>query len=206
MVKLYHMRQQLTKYAIYAAAFLAVAYPLAVRFSNTGLPKTGNITSNLFPVFGIIAFVLLWLHSMCGVFEPWLRRHIAFDEFIHYTSIMILVSIILHPLLFLVSMSFNINDIFSVYDANYIRLGIIGWFLLITYDVGKALKRYDFFVRHWQSILLISTIGFLLTFFHSLGIGSDLQENPLRAIWIFYGVTAIAGTIYTYGIKRFFKQ
>ncbi len=87
-----------------------------------------------------------------------------------------------------------------------ISLGILGFLLLITYDVGKALKRYDFFVRHWNKILVVSTIGYILTFLHSLMLGSDLQRGFLRGLWIFYGTTAILATIYTYGLKRFIKR
>jgi hypothetical protein len=51
--------------------------------------------------------------------------------------------------------------------------------------------------------LLISTIGFILTFFHSLEVGHELQSGILRNIWIFYGTTGIMATFYTYGIKKY---
>jgi hypothetical protein len=117
-----------------------------------------------------------------------------------------LISIILHPLLLLLIFRFNIGDIFLSYDNLYLWLGIIGLLLLLTYDIGKALKKYQFFVIHWNKILIISNIGFLLTFFHSLNLGTDLQSGGLRMIWIFYGITGMISIIYTYGIKRFIKS
>jgi hypothetical protein len=159
---------------------------------------------SIFPSFGIAAFAMLWLHSISGVFEPWLRKNFDFDKFVHNTATLILISIILHPLLLLVNVNFNFTRIFG-YGADDIWLGIIGWLLLIIYDITKPLKKYNFFAKNWENILLISTIGFLLTFFHSLGVGGDLVSGPLKTIWIFYGITAILATIYTYGIKRLAK-
>ena len=184
-------------------ALLAVGYPLWVRLSHTDW-ASGSLLLNIFPALGIGAFTLLWLHSMSGVFEPWLREQFDFDRFVRVTSIMILICLILHPLLLLIAMGSTFTQI--IYGGKYIWLGIIGWLLLITYDVGKVLNKNDFFVRHWHKILIISTIGFLLTFFHAINIGSDLQSGPLRIVWMFYGITAILATIYTYGIKRLLKN
>lgn len=194
------MRRIIIKYAIIAFAYAAVLYPIWIRMRSLNWSLD---TATLFPVFGLVAFSLLWLHSISGAFEPWLRSRFDFDRFVRITSILIFICIILHPLLLLISLEFNFNNVFLYSEAAYIRLGFIGWLLLITYDIGKAMKKYDFFVRNWNKILLISTIGFLLTFFHSLGLGSDLQSGPLRIIWFFYGITAIIATIYTYGIKKF---
>ncbi len=123
------------------------------------------------------------------------------DAYVYWTALIILICIILHPLLLLVSIKFDLPLLLSG-DSFYIWFGIVGWFLLITYDIGKALKKYNFFVRNWNNILIISNIGFLLTFFHSLNVGEHLQSQPLRGIWIFLGVTAIAAIVWTYGIKK----
>jgi|SRR3989344_433311 len=187
-------------------SLLAVCYPLWVRFSSINWALDSTLLPNLFPVFGLVTFTLLWLHAISGVFEPWLRRQIDFDRFVHITSIIILIGIILHPLLLLIQVGFNFGIIFLTYGAKYIWFAIVGWLLLITYDLGKYLNQYNFFVRHWNKILIISTLGFLLTFFHSLNLGSDLQSGPLRIVWIFYGVTAIMATIYTYGIRSWKKD
>ncbi|MEX0919349.1 MAG: hypothetical protein WDZ64_01200 [Parcubacteria group bacterium] len=200
------MSNTAVKISLLVFSLSAVLYPLWVRFSSVSWSLDETLLSNLFPAFGMIAFTLLWLHAISGAFEPWLRKQFDFDRFVHVTAYMILVSIILHPLLLLIQLGFNFNTVFLYYGEKYIWFGIVGFLLLITYDIGKALKRYNFFVRHWQKILVISTIGFFFTFFHSIGLGSDLQDNPLRALWIFYGLTAFVATIYTYGIKKLFYR
>lgn len=161
------------------------------------------MVATLFPLLGIIAFFLLWTHSIIGVFEPWLRKRMDVDAYVHWTSLTILASIVLHPLLLLISIKFDFVSLFS-YNPLPITLGVVGFFLLITYDIGKALRSREFFSRNWNTILLVSTVGFILIFFHSLMLGSHLQAGPQRALWIFFGVTAILSTIYTYGIKRYY--
>lgn len=201
-----NQNKTIIKYSLLIFACLAVGYPLWVFFSARNWIFDSHFITNLFPLFGLTAFSLLWLHAISGVFEPWLRKYIDFDRFVQVTSILIFFCIVLHPLLLLIDADFNFGPIF-LYGKLYIWLAIIGWLLLITYDMGKLLKkRYDFFVRNWNNILAISTIGFLLTFFHSLGIGGNLQSGPLRTLWIFYGVTAIIAIIWTYGIDRSWQK
>jgi len=194
-----------SKYAIIAFCWLAVLYPLWVRANSLTWAFDQTLLPNLFPLFGLATVSLLWLHSISGVFEPWLRANFDFDKFVNVTASMILVCIIAHPLLLLIIMNFKLSDIYLIYGTTYITLGIIAWLLLIIYDITKPLKKHHhFFAKHWNAILLISNIGFLLSFLHSLNLGSDLQTGPLRYIWIFYGITATLAIIYTYGVKRFF--
>lgn len=193
------MNRVVIKYCIITFVWLAVLYPLLLRMRNVQLSFDATLPLTLFPFFGLTAFALLWLHSISGVFEPWLKQYINFERFVYITSTIILICIVAHPILLLVGLEFNIGNVFLYYGAPYIWLAIIAWILLITYDIGKALKKYDFFVKHWNKILLISNIGFLLTFLHSLKLGSDLQSGSLRFVWIFYGITATLSIIYTYG-------
>jgi hypothetical protein len=190
------MKRFFIKLLITVFAWAAVLYPLWVRLhSMTFTTDPGNY----FPLFGLAAAALLWLHVISGVFEDWLRKYFDFDQYVRFTSLLILLCVILHPLLLILSPSISFMNLLRGDDVWY---GIIGWLLLITYDISKSLKKHDFFSRNWNKILLISNIGFLLTFIHSLNLGSDLQLPPLREIWIFYGVTATLAVIYTYGIKR----
>lgn len=193
----------MAKKLVILSATLAVLIPIIVHLRNVSWSNS-SLAMVLFPVFGILAFTLLWLHSMAGVFEVWLRERFDFDFFVHWSSLVILVSMIAHPLLLLILIKFNFSLLFSG-PSRGIIFGIIGLALLLTYDLGKMLKKWEFFSRNWNAILIVSTIGTIFIFFHSLMIGSDLQSGWTRKLWIFYGVTAILGTIYTYGVKKYLK-
>jgi hypothetical protein len=180
-------------------SIFVVAYPI---WTSAGRLTWSRefILPNLFPIFGLLAFGLLWLHVVGAAFEPWLKKYINFNNFIESTSTLILINMILHPLLVLYLADWNIGLILSSW---YVRLGLVGLGLLLTYDVGRWLNNHDFFIKHWNKILFISTLGFLLIFIHSIKVGSDLQSGTLRVVWIFYGVTAFLATIWNYGIKRY---
>ncbi|OGZ65989.1 MAG: hypothetical protein A3C50_03125 [Candidatus Staskawiczbacteria bacterium RIFCSPHIGHO2_02_FULL_43_16] len=199
------MTNKITNYIIVAGACLAVAYPLWVRASSLIWALDATLPQNLFPLFGLAAASLLWLHAISGAFEPWLRANFDFDAFVQRTATLILICLIAHPLLLLISLGFRIWDLYAIYDITYIYLGVVVWLLLISYDIFKPFKKSGFFARNWNAVLIISNIGFLLTFLHSLALGSDLQTNPLRFVWIFYGITATLAIIYTYGMRRFLK-
>jgi hypothetical protein len=198
------MSGKLKKWLIIFGACLAVILPIAIHIKDASW-ENSSLIANVFPIFGLMASTLLWLHAISGVFEEWLRKHFDFDAFVYWTALLILVSIISHPLLLLILIRFNIVDLIAEHPQG-ISLGIVGFVLLITYDLGKFFRKYDLFVHHWNKILVVSTIGYLLTFVHSLLLGSDLQGGFLRGLWIFYGATAVLATIYTYGLKRFLVE
>jgi hypothetical protein len=198
------MNDKLIKWIIILGASLAVLYPISVRIFNNPWQE-GSVIANLFPIFGLLAATLLWLHAMSGAFEEWLKERFDFDFFVHWTSLVIFASIILHPLLLLILIRFDIPGLFSA-NPYAISLGFVTLLLLLTYDVGKLLKKREFFSKNWNKILIISNIGFLLSFLHALNIGSSLQSGFMRGLWIFYGITATLAIIYTYGVKRFLRR
>jgi len=188
------------KKLVVLGAILAVITPILAHIRNVSWGES-SLTQAIFPIFGLLAFTLLWLHAISGAFEEWLRERFNFDAFVHWTALTILVSILLHPLLLLILIKFQVMMLFQG-PSLAIWLGIIGLALLLTYDIGKLLKKRQFFEKNWRAILIISNIGFILTFFHSFMLGSDLQTGFMRYLWAFYGTTAILALIYTYVIKR----
>lgn len=190
------------KYISISLMWLAVLYPLATVISARKWALDDTLVYNLFPIFGVLSFTILWLHVISGVFEEGLRKLINFDLYVRRTAWIIFASIIMHPLLALFTFDFSLWNIIDVYGRWPIVLAVTAWLLLITYDIGRLLHEKDFFARHWRKVLFISTVGIIFSFFHSIWIGGDLQEGPLRILWIFYGVTAILATIYNFGIKR----
>ena len=96
----------MVKKLVILIATLAVLIPIVANVRNASWSEGGTL-ANIFPIFGLLAFTLLWLHSMAGVFEEWLRTQFAFDTFVHWTSLVILASIILHPLILLILVNFD---------------------------------------------------------------------------------------------------
>ena len=70
--------------------------------------------------------------------------------------------------------------------------------MLITYDLGKAFIRSQWVREHWWLIDVVSTLGFYVIWVHSLMLGSELQTGFLRAVWIFFGISALLASAYTF--------
>lgn len=180
-------------------AWLAVLVPVLTHLVRADWK--GSLVQALFPAFGLLAASLLWLHAMSGVWEEKLVRMFDFDRFVQWTASLILFSIVAHPLLLLILVKFDFGLLFGSWNWP-LMFGVFGFLLLISYDITKPFRKSGFFSRHWNKILIVSNIGFLLTFFHSLELGSDLQTGFLRYLWIGYGVTGTLAILYTYGIKK----
>jgi hypothetical protein len=190
------------KMLIVAGSVLAVSYPALVRITSLEW-SVDTFLGNLFPLLGLLAFTMLWLHIVGAGLEGWLRKHVDFEAFVERTSYLIFILMLLHPILALVTYDFDIYVLGGEYGVWFVRLGVVGLALLLVYDVGRALRNKAFFIRHWQKVLIVSTIGFFVIFYHSLSIGSDLQSGFLRILWIFYGVSAALSFIYAYFIKGY---
>lgn len=198
------MDRNVIQFAVAVIAFLAVIYPLSVWYGRVGLVFDENLPLLLFPALGLAAFSIMWLHVVGGALREWLSKFIDFQKFVDSSSVAVLFLIILHPILLLYAVGLrSAGSIFQFNEAKYIWLAIIAWPILVGYDILKKFRDRAFFSKHWEKVKLVATIGFFLTLFHSLGVGSDLQSGPLRVVWIFYGISAAVAASYTYGIKKF---
>lgn len=194
------------KYLIYIFGLSAVIYPVLVWWGRVGPSFGADVSISLFPLFGLIAISIMWLHVLGGAFRGWLQKYINFEKFVFWSSIIVFFSIIFHPLLLITRIGFeNFGLIFEYNEPKYIWFAIAAWFILVGYDIAKKFRNRGLFIKHWNKVKLVSNIGFFFALYHSLGVGSDLQDGPLRYVWIFYGISGICATVYTYGYKRIVK-
>lgn len=186
-----------------ALALSVIGYPLVVWYSGVYLTWDSALLSSLFPAFGLIAFTTMYLHIMGRPFAAWLENYVPFRNFERVSSNVVLVFIVLHPLLR--TIYFVVKDIpLSPSPAVFqpIVLGFVGFFMLISYDIGRAFFKSEWVRRRWGSIDIVSTLGFYVIWMHALMIGSDLQVEPLRTIWIAYGISAAAASGYVFLIQK----
>lgn len=203
--------KKIFKYSVSLGALIAILYPIFVWFNNADLSWDKTVVFEIFPVLGLIAFSIMWLHVIGSPFRKTLEQYFDYKKFMAVSSIIVLISIALHPLL--IYIGFWLIGVpgspftYAPGDQQYlIWIAILAWVIFVTYDILKKFKNTDFFARHWQTVKLISTLGLFLILFHSLGLGGDLQMGALQYVWIFYGITAAIATLYTYGIKPILKR
>lgn len=198
------MQKKMVHVLLALIAYAAVLYPAWVWYEQRSLGPETDWLLTLFPLFGMLAFSLMWLHIVGKPFKPWLERYIDFERFVTVTSLLVLGLLILHPLLFLLWLGWERLPAFftSGFSAVFVWLGVIAWVLFIGYDVAKLIKERSWVQRYWRLIQFLATAPFFLVLIHSLNLGSELQQGPLRLVWWFYGATALLATVYTYGLQR----
>jgi len=195
------MSKSIGRIILFLLAAVAVLYPVWFWYHGASLSFQTIVFFDLFPLFGLIAFSTMWLHIIGGAFRSQLSKYIDFENFVFVSSLIVLVSLILHPLLLFVAIQTNGGNVFDYVQSGneyLIWLAVTAWIIFITYDILKMLKNKGIFAKRWELIKFISTLAFFLTLIHSLGIGRDLQSGTLRSVWIFYGVSAALATFYSY--------
>ena len=188
-------------------ALVALGTPLYVWLQNTNLVWDSSLLMSIFPVLGLMAFTIMYLHIIGRPFAEQLEQIIPWKSLERTSSYLVLILIVLHPVLrFLYYVKEGLSLIPTGNLVLPLSLGFIGFLMLITYDLGKRFNNSTFVTRHWGKIDFISTLGFYVIFFHSLMLGSDLQSGGLRNLWIFFGLTAAIATFHSFVFTRLRRQ
>jgi hypothetical protein len=161
-------------------------------------------TYTLFPLFGLLAFGLMWSHYVVAA----VRKYLALDKkvlktYIETTSLGVLAMILLHPGLLIWQLW---RDGFGLppgsYITNYVAPGL-GWVALlgtvsllvfIAYELRRVFEDRPW----WKYIQYASDAAMLAIFYHSLRLGSTLQNDWLRGVWYIYAASFLLVLIYLY--------
>lgn len=194
---------KLLKYGVAVLWVVILATPAAIFISSRDAAAYTE-ASSIFPLFGLIAFTLIWSQIMLGAFMRPLEKIYPKIFPLHiFFGIATLIFAVLHPFLFTLNF---IPDRLSDYLSysyttpalkTYVQLGQIGFLLLVAGVLAGLLRNWPPIKRYWHWFHLVNYAVFFLTFFHSWNLGTDVQGSEiLRSLWIFFGVTVIIGFIY----------
>lgn len=170
----------------------------------------GVSTYKLFPLFGLLAFSIMWSHYIMGA----VRRYMGaskevLKDFFEITSMIVLLCILLHPGLLvwqlwrdglgLPPLSYLNN-----YVANSARwAALLGSLSLIVF-LSFELRRWFNKKKWWRYIEYASDVGMGLIFIHAFRLGGQLHSGWFRVVWWVYGISLVAAlaTIYAYKHKQ----
>jgi hypothetical protein len=169
--------------------------------------KLGGISSyQLFPLFGLLAFSIMWAHYMASV----ARQHSAVDKkalayYFEATSFMVLVLILAHPGL----LSWQLwRDGFGLppgSDLNYV-VPSARWAILFAFTGLSIFLIYEFrrFYQKrpwWKYVQYASDAAMVLIYFHALKLGGTLMSGWYRGVWYVYGISLLAAFVFVYKQK-----
>ena len=166
----------------------------------------------LFPLFGILAFSLMWCHYMIGGIKAGFNIQDAKVDkrYFEVTAGIVLLALFIHPSLLIWQL---FRDGFGLPPGSYtnhyvapglawaVLLGSVSWLAFMSFE----LRRFYGNKKWWKYVLYANDVAIWLVYIHSLLLGADVAAPWLHQVWIFYGLALAAAFGATY-YKKFAKS
>lgn len=184
--------------------------PLQIFFSSRGglavfIGDAQSVAGSLFPVFGLLAFTLIWLQIMIGTFMRHLLRVFpGIFRFHRFEGILALTFSLLHPGLLFFSLGWDYFkfEFITPEQRLFLVLGYLAVTILLTTVTTALLYRHPLLIRNWRWVHRLNYLVLPLIFFHSKNLGGDLQSQPLSGLWWFYLITYLGALAYKLLVKK----
>lgn len=158
----------------------------------------------LFPVFGLLAFSILWSQYMVIFMTKigWLMGHLK--NYFEITGFFVLLCILLHPSILIFQLW---HDGFGLPPQSYLQhfiapglewAALLGTLSLLTF-LSYELRRWFDKKRWWRFVGYACDVAMLAIFVHGLTLGDQLQGGWFRTVWLIYGVLLAVALIYIHG-------
>jgi len=158
----------------------------------------------LFPLFGLLAFIFMWTHFVSGA----VRRLVGaapgtLRTFFSVTSWLVLAFILLHPGIFVFALwADGLGLPPASYLSVYVDLGarialLFGSFGLVAFLAYELRRRYKK-ATWWRFVEYANVAAMFAIFFHALTLGGEVASGWFRVVWIVYGITLVAAIGYNY--------
>jgi hypothetical protein len=177
---------------------LAILVWVSVRLNGSG-----ELTVYaLFPLFGLIAFSLMWTHYIHGATKRYAdQKDDGNDVYWYLSSGIVLACILLHPIL----LSFGLwRDGQGLPPLSYINayasmelailLGSLSLGIFLAFEFHRWFGNRPW----WRYVDALQFVAMLAIFVHALSLGGELNVGWFRALWWVYGVTLITAYVYSY--------
>lgn len=165
---------------------------------------------DIFPVFGLVAFGLMWTHYVSGA----IRRLMNIERprksmYWSISSGLVLAAIILHPLLFNFGL---VQDGIGLPPKSYFEVyPVLGWYVILgtaalLIFLSFELKRWWGKKSWWKWVERAQILAMTAIFIHSLVLGRELASGWFMILWWLYGVTLVAAWVYNYYYDKKMKE
>lgn len=180
-------------------AFIAWGQGNGWRFAGLSLYQ-------LFPLFGLLAFSIMWSHYIAAATRLFFKiDRQTLIKYFDFTSMAVLASILLHPGLLAYQAYRDGTGLppgsqiryVAPMLAGYVIIGIIAYVVFLAYEFRRKFGSRSW----WKYVAYASDASMFLVLIHALKLGSQLQEGWFRTVWYFYGVTLFAALVYIYYLK-----
>lgn len=168
---------------------------------NQGLQDINSYV--LFPLFGLLAFSLMWTHYIVGA----VRRLLGADKsvlgnYFEVTGWLAFIFIILHPTILITQLYLDGVGLPPKSYLEYVGPSmkwavLIGTFSFLLF-LGFEMKRWFKHKGWWPIIEYGNVWAIFAIIMHGLALGNDLQAGWFRAVWLIYAVLLAISVSYNY--------
>lgn len=158
---------------------------------------------DVFPLFGVLAFSLMWAHYMVGVAV----RQTDFDRtrlrsYMTISSLAVLLALLLHPGLLTYQMwrdglGLPINYV-APGLAVFVVIGQIALLMFLAYEFRRLYEGRSW----WHYIERASDVAMILILIHGYRLSQSLYPDWFTVLWIFYGITFFLAIAHSTAYRR----
>jgi len=161
---------------------------------------------DIFPLFGLLAFSLMWTHFIAGALRrKWEVPRSESDVYMTVSMGIVLALIVLHPGLLWYELW---REGFGLPPASYLHvyssqvlavlLGSVSLFIFLAFELQRWYKER----KWWKYVEYAQVAAMVAIFFHALALGGELSVAWYRVVWYVYALALVGATGYTYWYDR----
>ncbi len=160
----------------------------------------------LFPLFGLLAFSLMWTHYVVGA----ARRLVGVDyvplkQYFAVTGWGAIIFILLHPHILIYQLWRDGAGLPPGSSVNYVgpamkwavMLGTFSLLLFLAFETKRWFSKKGW----WPIIEYGNVVAMFAIIVHSLALGSNLQTGWFRVVWMMYAIILVVSVGYIYYLK-----
>lgn len=183
-------------------SLVVIALAVTVWGQNVAWDITELSTYSWFPLFGLIAFSLMWGHYMVTAAREAADGDAqALKPYYRVTSWMVLAAILLHPGLLAWQLwvdGFGLPPM--SYLTHYVApelvwVALLGAAALLTFLAYELWRWFDK-KPWWRWVSWASEFAMVAIFYHGSRLGSELQVEWFRGLWLVYGALLVSAFAY----------
>lgn len=199
-----HLTASITAWGLSASVVI-----LAVIVWGNGIAWqfSGLSTYQLFPIFGLVAFSIMWSHYMVTFLNKTIFKTTTLGDYYRITGYVVLLVILLHPGLlsyqrFRDGFGLPLGSLTSYVQPSLrwvVLLGSVSFLAFLSFELRRWYKQKAW----WKYIAYLNDAAMIAIFYHGLRLGSNLHGGWYEVVWSFYGLCLGGVLLYNYMRKIF---
>jgi len=173
-------------------------------WASVRVPSEGLGLYDVFPLFGLLAFGLMWTHFVLGALRRYLGIESQQQSAYHTASFgLVLALLVLHPGLLWYGLW---SDGFGLPPASHmaayntpammgaLSLGSVALFIFLAYELRRKFRTTSW----WVYVERAQIVAMAAIFYHALVLGKELSLGWFQLVWWGYGATLLLAVGYSY--------